>query len=260
MTTEKTGNGNLSQRIATNSMLLFVRMLFITIINLYSVRFVLAGLGAIDYGIFNAVAGVVMMSSFLSGVMELSIQRFYSIALGKKDKMGMNEIFSLSLRILFVIAVVLLVLFETVGIWFLETKLNIPVERMGASRMCFQFAIFTFVISIMQIPFSSALFAHENMEGYALISTIDCLLKVFVAVLIGYVMIDLRGVQISFSQECLVDQTAPFVLWLDHVWLHSEGVYDSRQHHIAEYILRTYSECSLCYIPTDKQCLQCSVQ
>ena len=75
MTTEKTGNGNLSQRIATNSMLLFVRMLFITIINLYSVRFVLAGLGAIDYGIFNAVAGVVMMSSFLSGVMELSIQR-----------------------------------------------------------------------------------------------------------------------------------------------------------------------------------------
>ena len=190
MTTEKTGNGNLSQRIATNSMLLFVRMLFITIINLYSVRFVLAGLGAIDYGIFNAVAGVVMMSSFLSGVMELSIQRFYSIALGKKDKMGMNEIFSLSLRILFVIAVVLLVLFETVGIWFLETKLNIPVERMGASRMCFQFAIFTFVISIMQIPFSSALFAHENMEGYALISTIDCLLKVFVAVLIGYVMID----------------------------------------------------------------------
>ena len=85
-----TGNEKKSQRIAANSFVLFVRMFFITIINLYSVRLVLDGLGAEDYGIFNAVAGVVMMSSFVSGVMELSIQRFYSIALGRNDEKSLN--------------------------------------------------------------------------------------------------------------------------------------------------------------------------
>ena len=185
-----TGNEKKSQRIAANSFVLFVRMFFITIINLYSVRLVLDGLGAEDYGIFNAVAGVVMMSSFVSGVMELSIQRFYSIALGRNDEKSLNEIFSISIKILFVLAVVLLLLFESVGIWFLETKLNIPETRMYATRLCFQFSLFAFVLSIMQIPFSSAIFARENMGCYALVSSIDCVLKVIVASLIGVVMAD----------------------------------------------------------------------
>lgn len=184
------GNERKSQRIATNSIVLFARMFFITIINLYSVRLVLEGLGAEDYGIFNAVAGVVMMSSFVSGVMELSVQRFYSVAMGRNDEKSLNEIFSISTKILFLLAAVLLLVFETVGIWFLETKLNIPESRMFATRFCFQFSLFAFLFSIMQIPFSSAIFAHENMGDYALISSIDCVLKVIIAYMLGVVVYD----------------------------------------------------------------------
>ena len=124
---------NRSKRIASNTLVLFARMLIITFVNLYTVRWVLAGLGTEDYGIFNAVAGVVTASTCISSVLALSTQRFYSFAMGKGESDRLKEIFSVSLNIVVLIALVLLVLFEIVGPWLISTQLTIPVERMEAA-------------------------------------------------------------------------------------------------------------------------------
>lgn len=179
-----------SQRIASNTIVLFIRMFVLTIINLYAVRLTLNGLGAEDYGIFNAVAGVVTTSSFISGVMELSIQRFYSYSIGEHDEKKLRDIFSLSIMIILFLAIIVLISFETIGLWFLYTQLNIPKSRMDAAFWCFQFSLFTFIFSIIQIPFSAAVFSHEDMDIYAIISTIDCTLRLLAAFLIGKTLID----------------------------------------------------------------------
>lgn len=181
---------NKSKRIASNTVVLFVRMFILTILNLYAVRLVLTGLGEQDYGIFNTVAGVVTLSSFVSGVMALSIQRFYSIALGRGDRQGLKDIFSISVNVIIVFSLILVVLFETIGLWFIQVKMHIPAERMIASLWIYQFALFSFVCSIIQIPFSAAMFAHEDMGAYAFISTVECMLRVMVAFMIGKVMMD----------------------------------------------------------------------
>ena len=176
---------NRSKRIASNTLVLFARMLIITFVNLYNVRWVLAGLGTEDYGIFNAVAGVVTASTCISSVLALSTQRFYSFAMGKGEQERLKEIFSVSLNIVMMIALVLFILFEIVGPWLISTQLTIPVERMEAAQWILQFSLFSFIFTLLQIPFIGAVFANENMGYYALISTIDCIVKLLIAYCIG---------------------------------------------------------------------------
>lgn len=174
-----------SKRIASNTILLFIRMLVLMLINLYAVRIILRNLGDIDYGIYNAIAGLVTATSFLSGVMEYSTQRFYSFYMGKGDAHLLKKIFSASLNINVTIALSLLVLFETIGLWFLNTHLNIPPERLEATRLAYHFSVGAFLLTIVQIPYSAAVVANEEMGTYTLISVADCLLKLSAAILIG---------------------------------------------------------------------------
>ena len=176
---------NRSKRIASNTLALFARMLIITFVNLYTVRWVLSGLGTEDYGIFNAVAGVVTASTCVSSVLALSTQRFYSFAMGKGEQERLKEIFSVSLNIVMMIAFVLLVLFELAGPWLVSTQLTIPQERLEAAQWILQFSLFSFIFTLLQIPFIGAVFANENMGYYALISTIDCIVKLLIAYSIG---------------------------------------------------------------------------
>lgn len=176
---------NRSKRIASNTLALFARMLIITFVNLYTVRWVLSGLGTEDYGIFNAVAGVVTASTCVSSVLALSTQRFYSFAMGKGEQERLKEIFSVSLNIVMMIAFVLLVLFELAGPWLVSTQLTIPQERLEAAQWILQFSLFSFIFTLLQIPFIGAVFGNENMGYYALISTIDCIVKLLIAYSIG---------------------------------------------------------------------------
>lgn len=176
---------NRSKRIASNTLVLFARMLIITFVNLYTVRWVLAGLGTEDYGIFNAVAGVVTASTCFSSVLALSTQRFYSFAMGKGEQERLKEIFSVSLNIVMLIAFVLFVLFKLAGPWLVSTQLTIPAERLEAAQWILQFSLFSFIFTLLQIPFIGAVFANENMGYYALISTIDCIVKLLIAYCIG---------------------------------------------------------------------------
>lgn len=176
---------NRSKRIASNTLVLFARMLIITFVNLYTVRWVLTGLGTEDYGIFNAVAGVVTASTCFSSVLALSTQRFYSFAMGKGEQERLKEIFSVSLNIVMLIAFVLFVLFKLAGPWLVSTQLTIPAERLEAAQWILQFSLFSFIFTLLQIPFIGAVFANENMGYYALISTIDCIVKLLIAYCIG---------------------------------------------------------------------------
>ena len=137
-------------------------MFLLTVLNLFAVRLVLKGLGEEDYGIFNTIGGVITLSSFLSGVMALSVQRFYSFALGIKNEQRMKDIFSVSVNILIVLAIILLIVFETVGLWFIRTHIHIPPERMHATLWLFQFSLFSFICSIFQIPYTASIFAHAK--------------------------------------------------------------------------------------------------
>ena len=179
-----------SKRITKNSLVLFSRILVITAVNLYAVRLVLSGLGSEDYGVFNTVVGVVMTCSCVFPVLAVSVQRFFSYTMGLGDEARLREIFSASINIIIVSLAVLVVLFETVGVYVTGEKLQIPADRLPQAILIFHFAILTFAFSYMQIPYTAAVFSHEDMNVYALISCIDCVLKFIVAWLIGRTPID----------------------------------------------------------------------
>jgi O-antigen/teichoic acid export membrane protein len=179
-----------SKRIASNTLVLFIRMLVITVVNLFSVRWVLNGLGVVDYGVFNAIAGVVTTSTCLSSVLAISTQRFYSYAMGQGNTIQLRDIFSVSLLLAVGLAIFIILIFSCIGPWLIATKMTIPVERLEAAQWVFGFALLSFVFSVIQIPFMGAIFAHEDMGIYALITTVDCLLKLGAAYMIGKATID----------------------------------------------------------------------
>ncbi len=179
-----------SKRIAKNSIVLFIRMFLIIVINLYAVRIIIKGLGDSDYGTFNAVAGVVLASSILTTSLAIAFQRFYSYAIGENNWNRLQEVFSASMNIIFLASLIVVVILETAGLWFLNNILDVPSERLVAANWVFQFALISFLFSMLQLPYTAAIFAHEDMGYFALISFLECLLKLIVATLIDIVTID----------------------------------------------------------------------
>lgn len=176
--------------IAKNTFLLLVRMLVLTVINLYAVRILLRALGDDDYGLYTAVAGVVSLLSCVSTVLSISTQRFYSYESGKKNDSRLNEIFSKSLNLNVALSTVVIVLLETAGLWYVCSRMDIPADRMPAVQWVYQFAIFSLVCMLLQIPFMAAVMAHEDMGLYTIITMTECLLKLGVIYLIGIGGID----------------------------------------------------------------------
>lgn len=179
-----------SEKIAKNTFLLWGRMLVLTLINLYSLRILIRALGDDDYGLYNVVAGVVTMLSSVCTVLSISTQRFYSYESGRGNETRLNEIFSKSLNLNALLALVVILLLETVGLWYVGSRMVIPVERLTAVRWVYQFAIFSLVCMLLQIPFLAAVLSHEDMGVYTIITTAECLLKLGVIFLIGIGGID----------------------------------------------------------------------
>jgi O-antigen/teichoic acid export membrane protein len=159
---------------------MYARMLLVMLITLFTVRVVLKTLGVEDYGIYNVVAGLVASVSFISTSMQMATQRFYAYAIGEKDTEKQKVLFNLSLLIYVILVVVIFILAETVGLWFLMRKMVIPESRFIAALWIYQFAILSFVTTILTVPFLAMIVAREDMGVYALISLIDCVLKLFI--------------------------------------------------------------------------------
>lgn len=177
-------------RIAANTFLLYLRMVFVMLLNLISVRLVLQGLGVNDYGIYDVVAGIITTLTSLTSVMSTATQRYYSISLGKGENHQLNQIFSTSLNIYALFSFVVIILGETIGVWIINHKLNIPLERMEAAFWVYQISIFSFIFSFLQIPYSSAIIAHEDMNYFAAISFIEAILKIIAAFSLTYLVGD----------------------------------------------------------------------
>lgn len=176
-----------NKRIAKNTIMLYIRMILIMIITLYTSRVILYELGVEDYGIYNVVGGIIMMFSFINTCMSSSTQRFLTFELGRNNKSAVNDIFSASLNIHILIAIIVIIISESLGLFIINNYLNIPSERLFAANVVFQFSILTFCVNIIQVPYNATLIAHEKMSIYAYISVIEAILKLFTAYTISII-------------------------------------------------------------------------
>ncbi len=166
-----------NKRIAKNTVMLYLRMFLIMGVSLYTSRVVLQVLGVTDYGIYNVVGGVVSLFSFIHSAMTSATQRYITFALGKEDQQNLHNTFCTSLNIHAFIAFVLVVLAETIGLWFLNVKMTIPIERMRAANWVYQMSVLSTVVLIMSSPYNALIIAHEKMSAFAYISVLDVSLK-----------------------------------------------------------------------------------
>lgn len=173
-----------NKRIAKNTMMLYIRMLLSTVVSLYTSRVVLQTLGVEDYGIYGVVGGVVAMFSFLNSTMAGATSRFLTFEMGKGDKERLKATFSSALIIHIGIALLVLVLAETVGIWFLNNKLVIPEGRMEAAHWVLQFSVLGMIVGFTQVPYNAAIIAHEKMDVYAYVELIHVFLKLGIVYLL----------------------------------------------------------------------------
>lgn len=179
-----------SKRIVKNTFLLYIRMLLLMVISLYTSRIILNALGVVDYGVYNVVGGIVTMFSMVSGSLSTAISRFLTFAIGKKDIQKLNEIFSTSVNIQFVLALLIFFLAETIGLWFLDTKMVIPEERRTAAFWVYQFSTITFIINLISVPYNAVIIAHERMSAFAYISIIEAIVKLVISYCIAINPID----------------------------------------------------------------------
>lgn len=179
-----------NKRIAKNTLLLYGRMLFSLLVSLYTSRVVLNTLGVEDYGIYNVVGGVVAMMGLLNGAMATSVQRFMNFELGVGNHEKLRQTFSMSMNIYALFALAFVILAETIGVWFLNTHLLIPQERLSAANYVFQFSIFGTVISLMSNPYNAAIVAHERMDIFAYTSIFAVLVKLGIVFLLLVIPFD----------------------------------------------------------------------
>ena len=176
---------NNNKRILKNTIFLYFRMILTLGVTLYTSRIVLSTLGVEDFGLYNVIGGVVTMLAFLSGAMSSATQRFFSFELGKKNKGRLENIFNMSINIHILIILIVVLLAETVGTWFIHNYLVIPVERLEAANIVFHCALLSFCISILSVPYNAMIIAYEKMSAFAYVSIVDVLLKLTAVILLS---------------------------------------------------------------------------
>ena len=174
-----------TRRIARNTLMLYVRMLVLMLVGLYTSRVVLDALGENDFGIYDVVGGVVAMFTIISGSLNSAISRFITFELGKTDGQRLNKVYSTAVLIQLVIAAVVVSVAEPVGLWFISNEMTIDPSRIPAARTVLHFSLASFVINMMSVPQMASITAHEKMSAYAYIGLLDGFLRLGAAVLIS---------------------------------------------------------------------------
>jgi len=168
------------KKISKNAMFLFFRMFLIMGVSFYTIRIVLNTLGVTDFGIYNLVASFVMIIAVLNNTLASGTQRFLTFEIGKNDLIKLRQTFSSSLLVHIVLAIIILVFGETIGLWFLYSKMNIPVDRVDAAFWTYQFSLFSVMVTITQVPYNALIIAHEKMNIFAYISILEAFLKLII--------------------------------------------------------------------------------
>lgn len=176
-----------SRRIARNTVFLYFRMFLLMAIGLFTSRVVLQALGKTDVGVYNAVGGVVMMFTVVTNSLSTAISRFLTYGMGERDaggKTDLGTIFSTGVIVELILSGIILLLVETVGLWFLNCHYNIPPDRLGAANWVMQCAMLVLIVNLVSVPFNAVIIAHEHMHAFAVISIVEAVLKLGVALLL----------------------------------------------------------------------------
>lgn len=179
-----------NKRIAKNTLFLYLRMIVVMLITLYTSRILLEVLGVEDFGVYNAIGGFIAMFAIISSSLSSAIGRFITFELGRDDYKRVKVVFVTAFYIQLIFALIILVVSETIGMWFLEEKMTIPESRMSAAYWVYQLAVVAFVLNILNIPYNALIIAYEKMNVYALISVIETVLKLIFISLLIYSPID----------------------------------------------------------------------
>lgn len=179
-----------NKRIAKNTLFLYIRMLLLMAVTLYTSRIVLKALGIEDFGIYNVVAGVVAMFNLLVNTLSNASSRFITYALGKENEIELKQVFSTVFAIHLLFAVALFFWGETIGLWFVYNKLIIPNERLIAALWVYHCSILTAVAIFVSVPFNALIIAHERMGAFAYFSIVEAVLKLLIAIGLIYVPYD----------------------------------------------------------------------
>lgn len=175
-----------TKRIAKNTVFLTGRMLFGLLVSLYTSRVILQALGVDDYGIYGVVGGLVTMFSIVSGSIQASINRFITYELGINDADRLQKTFSTAFMVQAFLAIIVFVLGETVGVWFLNTYMVIPTDRLFAAHVAFQSSIFSFMLGLVLMPYNACINAHEHMNVFAYLGIFDIVLKLVIVLFVAY--------------------------------------------------------------------------
>lgn len=179
-----------NKRIAKNTILLYFRMLLLMLVGLYTSRIILNALGIDDFGIYNVVGGVVSMFSIFSGSISVAISRFLTFELGTGDVEKLKKCFSTSINILAVIIILVLIVAESIGLWFLNEKMTIPQDRMVAANVVYQLSVLAFIVNTINIPYNASIIAHERMSAFAYISVLEAFIKLVIAYAVMFYTFD----------------------------------------------------------------------
>lgn len=179
-----------NKRIAKNTLFLYFRQFLTMAVAIYTSRIVLKVLGVVDYGVYNVVGGMVAMFAFLNSALAQATQRYIAYGLEKDNVDKQQKTFSMLMNVHILIAIILLVLCETIGLWLFYNKLIIPAERLDAAFWVMQCSIVTLMISVTQVPYNASIFGHERMNAYAYISIFEVLLKLGVVIMLQYLFSD----------------------------------------------------------------------
>ena len=179
-----------NKRLAKNTMYMYIRMGVTMLVSLYTSRVILQNLGVSDYGIYNIVGSVIAAFAFISGPLGTATQRFYNYELGKGNTNQVNVVFNMSLIIYIILSLFLFVIIEIAGIWFIQNKMELPVERMDAAIFAFHMSVITFIFGLIKLPFDALVVANEKMSFYAWISILDVVLRLLNAFSLVFFLFD----------------------------------------------------------------------
>lgn len=170
-----------NKRIAVNTIMLYFRMFLTMGVSLFTSRIILQSLGVDDYGIYNVVAGFVSMFTFINSAMTSATQRYITFAIGKGENTRINTVFSTCVNIHAILSIILIIVAETIGLWFLNTHMTIPEERMTSANIVYQLAILSTIVMMLSVPYNAMIVAYEKMSAFAYISILDVTFKLLIA-------------------------------------------------------------------------------
>lgn len=181
---------NNNKRLAKNTIYLYLRMILTMAIGLYTSRVVLKALGVSDYGVYNVTGGLITMLTYVNTILSGGTSRFLTIALGKNDLQELKITFSTTVTLSVISASIVLILGETIGLWFINTQLNIAPERIEAANWVYQCSLLSALLTITQTPFSASLISHERMNVYAYMSIFDVIMKLLIVYILLFFSYD----------------------------------------------------------------------